>query len=40
MTQDELNEILEAHKKWLGGEEGGVRAVYEIRYPAYQGEYE
>lgn len=26
MTQDELNEILEAHKKWLGGEEGGVRA--------------
>lgn len=26
MTQGELNEILEAHNKWLNGEEGGSRA--------------
>lgn len=26
MTQDELDKILEAHKKWLNGEKGGVRA--------------
>lgn len=26
MTQEELNKILDAHKKWLNGEGGGVRA--------------
>lgn len=26
MTQAELNEILEKHKKWLNGEDGGERA--------------
>lgn len=26
MTQDELDKILEAHKKWLNGEKDGVRA--------------
>lgn len=26
MTRDELDKILDAHKKWLNGEEGGIRA--------------
>lgn len=26
MNREELNNILENHKKWLGGEEGGERA--------------
>ena len=26
MTQDKLDKILDAHKKWLYGEEGGIRA--------------
>ena len=26
MTQEELNNVLELHKKWLNGEKGGVRA--------------
>ena len=26
MTQDALKKILESHKKWLNGEEGGIRA--------------
>lgn len=28
-TQEELNKILELHKKWLEGEDGGVRANLE-----------
>ena len=28
MTQEELNNVLELHKKWLTGEEGGVRADF------------
>lgn len=26
MTQNELDKILEIHKKWLAGEDGGIRA--------------
>ena len=28
MDQEELNEILEKHKKWLDGEEGGGKSRF------------
>lgn len=35
MTQEELNVILEKHRKWLNGEEGGERAY--LRYANLSG---
>ena len=40
MTQEELNKILENHKKWLNLEDGGIRANLrgaDLRYADFSG---